>query len=488
MQEIIVEKPYRFVPPHRGGWGPYLVQKLNLLDWYLSYFEGVTSHEVRHAERLRDSVQAGHGIILAPNHCRYADPLAIGWVASEVGVYLYAMASWHLFNQGRLQALAMQLVGGFSVYREGVDRASIDTAVEILTDGDRPLVIFPEGTVYRTNDRLNTLLDGVSFLARSAARRRAKADRGKVVIHPVAIKYLFGGDVAAAAEPVLKSMEERLTWHEPHTELGLLARIRRVGEGLLSLKEIQYLGAPQRGSLGQRKTLLIEHLLHPLENSILGSPQKGSLLPRIKQLRSRIVPQLTATDTDPQQKQKLWMQLTDIYIAQQIESYPEGYLDEATDTRALETVERFDEDLHDRARIHRPWHCILEVGEPIEADAAKPGKGESDPIMTQLEAQLSAMLHRLAKEARPLTDTPNQPVTDQSSCPLSSCRRSLSSSESRKAIMETDTAQRLEWQENEGRKIEARCRPAAAHCGLGEANIAIGSTARPPKLCCHRAV
>ena len=99
-----------------------MIQKLRLVDKYLNYFEGIHSHEVRGVELLKKSLEANRSVLLAPNHCRYADPLAMGFVAREAGVHVYAMASWHLFNQGLLQAFAIKMCGGFSVNREGMDR------------------------------------------------------------------------------------------------------------------------------------------------------------------------------------------------------------------------------------------------------------------------------------------------------------------------------------------------------------------------------
>ena len=69
-------------------------------------------------------------------------------------------------------------MGAFSVNREGVDRQAINMAIEILETAERPLIVFPEGAVSRTNDRLHALLDGVAFIARAAAKRRAKHVEG----------------------------------------------------------------------------------------------------------------------------------------------------------------------------------------------------------------------------------------------------------------------------------------------------------------------
>ena len=133
----------------------------------------MTRLEVRHAERLRSSLAAGHGIVIAPNHSRDSDPLVLGALSKAVGRHFYLMASWHLFMQGRLMAWVLRRGGAFSVYREGMDRQSVNAATEILETADRPLVLFPEGFVSRTNDRLSPLLEGLGVIARSAARKRA---------------------------------------------------------------------------------------------------------------------------------------------------------------------------------------------------------------------------------------------------------------------------------------------------------------------------
>ncbi len=402
MQNIIVDKPYQFIPPHHGDWAPWLVQKLRIVDIYLKKCEGIESHEVRGAENLQRSIDSGHGIVLAPNHCRYSDPIAMGWIARQVNVYIYSMASWHLFQQSRLQGFAIRMCGGFSVYREGVDRQSLNTAVDVLTQARRPLVVFPEGTVFRTNDILQPLLDGVAFLARTAAKRRAKHDGGKVVVHPVAIKYLFKGNLEKTLDPVLHDIENRFTFHDAGRPLSLLQRIARINESMLSLKEIQYLGRSQAGDFSERQSRLIEHLLGPLELKWLGRSRAEPIMPRVKALRSAIVPNLFQPNISEPEKQELWGQLTDVYMAQQIASHPVDYLDAPTNTRVLETVESIEEDLTDRSRIHRPLHAIMEIGEPIEVETSKPARDGEDPLMTVLAANLRSMLSKLSREAEPI--------------------------------------------------------------------------------------
>ena len=410
MQNIIIEKPYKFVPPHRGTWWPSFIRFFNLQGLWLRKAEGVASWECRHVERLRASLDEGHGIMLAPNHCRYADPIVMGWLTREANCHVYAMASWHLFNQGWFNAFAIRRMGGFSVNREGVDRKAIDTAIEILENAERPLVVFPEGAVTRTNDQLHALLDGVPFIARAAATRRATRGAGRVVIHPVGLKYLFSGDIHEAADKVLQDIERRFSWR-PQRHLPLMDRITKVGKALLCLKEFEYFGAAQNGRLADRMQGLIDRLLQPLEREWLGCELTGPVVPRVKALRIKIFPDMISGNITAAERDRRWGQLADIYLAQQVSCYPPDYLVERPSVdRVLETIERFEEDLTDKARVHGRLKVIIEVGEAIEVSPHRDKSAAVDPLMARLEQDLQAMLDRLALES-PLLEPPVEQTT-----------------------------------------------------------------------------
>lgn len=399
MQQVVFEQPYEFVPPSRSNIWPTLVQLY--LPRYLRKTFLIESVENRHAERLRASLDEGHGILLAPNHCRDCDPLVLGPLVRECKTHVFAMASWHLFMQDRFIAFMVNKMGAFSVYREGMDRKAISTAIEILASAERPLIIFPEGARSRHNDKLMALMDGVAFMARSAAKRRAKESGGKVVVHPVAIRYYFRGNLEQSLDPVLTDIEHRLSWLPQNGE-PLLDRIRRVGEALLSLKEIEYLGRPRPGNLFQRVRRLIDHLLAPLERRYKIQESDGSVIARVKRLRGAILPDLIENKQSEAERQRRWRELAQCYYAQQMSYYPEEYLsaDDNIPEHVLETVERFDEDLTDNARVHGPMHAVVEVGESIDVATERPAKGQPDPLMAQIEEQLNSMLTGLAAESR----------------------------------------------------------------------------------------
>ncbi len=66
--------------------------------------------------------------------------------------------------------------------------------------------------------------------------------------------------------------------------------------------------------------------------------------------------------------------------------------------RLLETVERFEEDLTDAARVHGPMKLIIDIGEAIEVSPKRPKGAKADPLMQELESTLKSQLDRLAEE------------------------------------------------------------------------------------------
>src|SRR5271165_3990859 len=138
MQPVVIDKPYHFVPPHKGRIWPALLHRLT--PWYLRKYHGICSIECQGVERMASSLNLGHGVMVTPNHCRPCDPMALGLLSRAVHRPFYTMASRHLFEQNRLQTWLLRRAGAFSVFREGMDREALKTAIEILKLAERPLV------------------------------------------------------------------------------------------------------------------------------------------------------------------------------------------------------------------------------------------------------------------------------------------------------------------------------------------------------------
>jgi 1-acyl-sn-glycerol-3-phosphate acyltransferase len=391
MHQVVIDKPYEFVPPYTGRWWPRLIQRL--LPWKLRREYGVQRVECQGLDLLRQSMDAGCGIVLAPNHCRPSDPMVVNLMCQQAGTIPFTMASWHVFKAGWLQAFVLRRAGGFSVYREGMDRQALHAAIDIIAGGTRPLVVFPEGVITRTNDRILAMMDGLSFIARSAAKKGS--DQGKkVVVHPVAIRYQIHGEIEPSLHATLDDIERRLSWR-PRKENNLVTRIYRVGEALLCLKELEYFGSPQSGDMPSRLQRLIDGILDPIEQEWVkgNAHHERTIVGRVKQLRTAIIRDMIDDHLDAQERSRRWDQLADMYLAQQLGHYPPDYVRSSpTRERMLETVEKFEEDLTDACRIHGPLTANVRVGAAIEVSPKRARGVAEDPVMSQLEQQLHDML------------------------------------------------------------------------------------------------
>lgn len=400
MQNIVVEERYKFVPPVYGNFWPSLIQLY--LPRYLRKKYGVQSMESRRVERLQASLDAGHGVLIAPNHCRLCDPLTLSCITAKIKRNMHAMASWHLFKQDWFMHFMLRRMGAFSVYREGTDRQAIDTAVNILVEGKRPLVVFAEGAISRHNDVLMPMMDGTAFVARTAAKRREKLGMSAgIVVHPIAIRYFFRGDLEATVTPVLEEIESHFSWY-PQQDKSIVQRLQHIGQALLSLKEIEYLGGARSGDFYERVDGLIEEVLTKLEEQWKVKNSGEGVVARVKNLRMAVVPDLVKNSVSAEERRRRWKHLAACYYVQQMSHYPRNYVrrsEKNLPEHILETVERFEEDFTDDVRTHGPLHVVVEVGEAIPVESHRDRSIPVDPVMQGIRTQLAEMLANLAKES-----------------------------------------------------------------------------------------
>ena len=88
-------------------------------------------------------------------------------------------------------------------------------------------------------------------------------------------------------------------------------------------------------------------------------------------------------------------------------TYPPGYLVKPTVDRVLEIVEKFEEDITDKARLHGQLKVVLDVGEAIEVNPQRERGASVDPLMVQIQESLQAMIDHLAAESPELPEPCN---------------------------------------------------------------------------------
>jgi 1-acyl-sn-glycerol-3-phosphate acyltransferase len=308
-----------------------LRRKQRLVEIHVSGIEGV-----------KQALASGMGVMITPNHSFHYDSYVLMEAAHEFGRPVHIMTAWQVFAMSkRWEQWLLQRHGCFSIDRENSDTQAFKQAVEILRESRHPLVIFPEGDIYHTNDRVTPFREGAAAVAFSAAR---KAQR-PIVCVPCALKCWYLDDPTPALHRTLDELERRLMWR-PRSDLSIAERIYRFAEGLLALKEVEYLGQTQPGSLDARITALADALLARLEAHYQLQRRDLTVPERVKELRRTIIrrneqPQLSAQD-----RARLSADMEDLFVVIQLYSYPGNYAAQRPSIERLaETVDKLEEDV-----------------------------------------------------------------------------------------------------------------------------------------------
>ena len=197
-----------FWPPKPGGLWSWVLTPLH--RYVLHRHHGIAEVIVRGMEHLHAPAK-DDGILICPNHSYTGDGSVMLEVGRRAPRPFYIMAAYHVFQgHGGFDGFCLQRMGGFSIDREGCDRRAIRTATELLASG-KALVIFPEGEIYHTNERLTPLREGVAFMAVTAQRDLEKSgSSARVWAVPVGIDYAFVDDVMPALETAMAQLESRV--------------------------------------------------------------------------------------------------------------------------------------------------------------------------------------------------------------------------------------------------------------------------------------
>jgi hypothetical protein len=292
----------------------------------------------------------------------------------------------------RFEQWSMQRHGCFSIDRENVDLSAFRLSIEILRDSPYPLVIFPEGDIYHTNDRVTPFRDGAAAVALAAAKRSGR----RIVCVPCALKWWFLDDPTPKLLELMDRLEERLLWR-PRPDLALPERIYRLAGGMLALKEQEYLGAAQTGTILQRREALITTVLQQMEQ-LHDLKAAGTVPERVKTLRQTVITKQQLPDLADAQRAELAGQMEELFTVVQMFSYPGDYVAECPSReRIAETLDKFEEDLF---RVTYPGvrgrrRVVVRFGEPLEVPRGRTRKEAAAELTTELERRVQGLLDEL---------------------------------------------------------------------------------------------
>lgn len=346
--------------------------------------------EVLGIENLQSAISNGQGVLITPNHSGHADPLILYKAIESTGMPLYFMASWQVFDKsGFFERLFLRHHGCFSVDREGSDMKAFRYASSILQEKANPLVIFPEGEVYHINDKVTPFHDGPAAIAITAAR---KNDRSVVCV-PCGIKYQYVDDPTDELVELMNRLEERILWRA-RPDMALAERVWRFAEGALGLKELEYLGHTEKGTLPDRIKALSGFVLSQIEQKYDVTPDE-STLKRVKTLRREAIDRLEDSSEDSEERQEAQIDLDDLFFVTQLFSYPGDYVaGKPSIERLAETLDKFEEDVMKvpTASIRATRRAVVSFGEPIKVERAKDKKTGIHALTEQLEQNVQQLL------------------------------------------------------------------------------------------------
>ncbi|MCA8999177.1 MAG: 1-acyl-sn-glycerol-3-phosphate acyltransferase, partial [Planctomycetaceae bacterium] len=314
------------------------------------------------------------------------------------------MTAWQVFAMStKYGQWMLQKHGCFSINREATDMQAFKQGVGILRQGDHPLLIFPEGDIYHSNDRTMPFREGAAAIALSAMK---KGDRPIVVI-PAAMKCFYTEDPTEQLVATMGRLEEHIRWR-PRPDLPLVERIYRFGNGFLALKEVEYLGEPNSGPVKERIQTLALAILQQLreKHGITNSGEdvhgrirhvRGNLIKRVDKLLNG-KKERDLAPSDARELHRLREALQDVFFVTQLSSYHGDYSSEKpTLERLAETIDKFEEDvfaLH-YPKVRGTRKAVVRFGSPLHLSEPRPSVGE---LTDQMETSVQQLLDKMNAE------------------------------------------------------------------------------------------
>ena len=382
-------KPDRWWSPQLTPWLVRLCRPLH--DRFRLKFQKMDSVEIRGLEHLQKALDEKAGILITPNHSAHADAVVMYYAAYQLQTCFYFMTAWQVLGLcPKIRSWFLRRHGCFSVDREGTDLRAFKQATEILQKAPFPLVIFPEGEVYHLNERVTPFREGAAAIALAAARR---ADRPIYAI-PCGLRYLYTDDPTEELLELMSRLEISMHWR-PRPDVPLHERIYRLAEGILALKELEYLGEARRGRIPERVYHLSDEILKPLESKY-GVENPSERIPeRVKSVRQKAIEQLETLADDFPGQNACYRDLDDVYLVTQMFSYPGDYVAENPSIeRMAETLDKFEEDIlsNQTATIRGRRKAVICLGEPVNVSEIPKSKTATGDLAQQLEQSVQALL------------------------------------------------------------------------------------------------
>ena len=403
--------------------------KINL-PLHMKFSMRGTSIKIMDGALERFAKLKGKHTMVCPNHSNRHDPQIMFSFGVKAGEYFNFVAAREVFDYDHgVNGWWLQHLGTYSVVRGAADRESFKTTRRILSEGQKKLVLFPEGEISRQNDTIMPLESGaaqLSFWAMADLEKKAQAAKKEdktensavdvdelgfepVYIQPMAFKYTYPEDIASELRGSLKTLEMRLGL-KVDEEGSFQTRIKRLAETLLSTLEREYNFKPKDAvTMNDRVKQLRVHILQNLAGILSVELEAGGReLEWVRVLRNKLDDFIYEDEKDMSEyekevhaeKEKTYKTYyKDLNRVVNFISIYDGYVSErSTQERIAEVLERMEtEVLGGESPPKGAREVMIDVGEAINLgdywSLYKKNKKEAvNQVTDRLFSEISRML------------------------------------------------------------------------------------------------
>jgi 1-acyl-sn-glycerol-3-phosphate acyltransferase len=354
--------------------------------------------------------------VLMPNHPTDKDSIIMFHLSKTLGERWNYLAARELFDFAPV-AWILQRCGVYSVMRGTNDRKSFRATVDLLVEGVRKVVIFPEGLTCWQNDTVMPFQEGVALFGFWALEKLSKLGcLPPLYLVPVAIKYVYVRSMKREIERSITRLERRLRLSSEDS--SLYGRLRKVGEAVLTSAEKEYGVRSDRHTdfdlrLQNMKELLVNRIAVALGVDF-GSDQ--ALPTRIRVLVNKlneiVLEEPAGSDYQVALHRRRQAEVEHLYddlsrVLHFIATYV-GYVSETMSAeRFMEVIGQLEREVFGKRRDRGPSRVYVEIGEPIDLaqyfDAYQSDRRQMlGKVTCQLEERVKRMIDDLGRFASPL--------------------------------------------------------------------------------------
>ena len=347
------DDPYQYVEPRPSRLITWLAGLYNRFHYMPGPRHRIKSLVIENAEEVKRALKQSAGrLLIVVNHPSQSDPPIMYETFRRLRVRSFYMSAYDLFLRNKFDGWVMQHVGVFSIDREAMDKRGMKQSMATVVDGKFALTVFPEGYVYRQNDRVTPFSEGTALIGMRSQRQMGKD--APVLVLPVAIKVTHLHDQRSYfTEALDKLASEVNTRFDPKRSLH--EEVVRIGRALLRLQMKGFGHVPPAeedapAGLSAYLESIAGGIVGRLESEIgLKTDPDDIMLDRVKRVRRHIhTVRLQAEDRTRIDEVDRWSD--EILLAFRILTYANNYLAEKpTIDRLGETLERLQEDHYSRA-------------------------------------------------------------------------------------------------------------------------------------------